>query len=85
MKILCKIGIHDWEIINKKSAYDIRRNYNEIHNCNVEQIVEYPFFFFSNKVCMRCAKKSNGIEKYEFLLFQKERRYKIAIEKFNEK
>jgi hypothetical protein len=84
--VLCRIGKHDWEILQTKSANDIREKYNENNKCVAPSGTIYEHStYFQNKICMRCDKTNNGIKKYEFLLFQLLRRREIAEKKYKEK
>ena len=83
--VLCIINIHDWEILETKSANDIREKYNEENGCDAPSGTPYQHStWFQNKICMRCDKIDDGIKDYEFLLFQNIRRREIALKKYKE-
>ncbi len=80
---VCRINIHDWEILERKSAIDIRTKYNEKNKCNAEPVITFEYStYFCNRICMKCNKIDNGIKENEFLLFQAMRRRDLALEKF---
>ena len=73
---LCKIGIHDWEILKTEFASTIEEKYKK-YKCDVESAINYEY-----EICLRCDKIKNGIEDYKHFLYQLDRRKKIALEKY---
>ena len=83
---LCKINIHDWEVLETKCAKDIKTNYDEKNGVNSVSGTPFEYStYFQNRICMKCDKIDSGIEEYEFLLFQCMRRRELAVKKYEKK
>jgi len=68
INFLCKIGIHNWKII-------------DILYADWDWVGDSPLA--KDKICLWCGKKHKGIEKYKEYLKQKENLEQIAKELWN--